>query len=482
MIEASNCQTFEYWMKTVVVDEAIEFATLLQRITECMKNTAVVEIKLEKGSNISFSHLIVQELFENIITFFELFISHNTQLITRINCDEILDLSILFLIFSSSITCASKETHFQYNPSFQFPPLDSLLFHSNNKRITPQLKSKLLFWKQRISAQEASTLGLIDCFIPSSTEFNYSLENVEMNHSHYNAALNTFKIECGKYLLQQRSNYSLIIPSANHDIFSNESCVLLDEQLWKEHGIAHLEFNRPQSCNAINMEFTQQVYQIAIFLSSQTHHLKCIILSGKDNHFCSGADVKWLQQIKTQQLTLLELQSLFYTYFSNVSCLKKLFSVPMIAVIHNRLIGGANALAFLCDYIFATENTSLQFGVIKRGFNPAFLLSHTLRQRIGDSLALKMYLEDSIISIQEAHRLGLVQSIKTDYETAKSDAKEFAKHLSTMNVEAMKSSISLLRYEYNEAQVQKESITFAENFYQTTGSHLSKFFTLTTRV
>lgn len=62
----------------------------------------------------------------------------------------------------------------------------------------------------------------------------------------------------------------------------------------KENGVKEVWLNRPELHNAFNAELIEEM--ISLFESLTDERL--IILSGRGNSFCAGADLNWMKSMK----------------------------------------------------------------------------------------------------------------------------------------------------------------------------------------
>ncbi|HEX4543922.1 MAG TPA: enoyl-CoA hydratase/isomerase family protein [Candidatus Acidoferrum sp.] len=122
--------------------------------------------------------------------------------------------------------------------------------------------------------------------------------------------------------------------------------------------------------------------------------------------FCAGADVADHTPKRVEKML-----SAFHVVFRRLAAADCL----TIAAVHGYCLGGGMELATFCDFVLATE--SAQFGQpeIKLGCFPPVAMV-TLPRLIGMPAALHLILTGHQISATEAHRLGLVTRVISDYE------------------------------------------------------------------
>ena len=69
-----------------------------------------------------------------------------------------------------------------------------------------------------------------------------------------------------------------------------------------------VSLNRPESLNAINAALHTEISQIFADIA-QDRETEVVVLTGKGRAFCAGGDIKWFQEMTTQQLDSLFLEA-----------------------------------------------------------------------------------------------------------------------------------------------------------------------------
>ena len=191
-------------------------------------------------------------------------------------------------------------------------------------------------------------------------------------------------------------------------------------------GIATLELNDPNRSNA-------ETPALVAALRFRLHEVsdlvlqgkvKCLVLQGAGPHFCSGAFVKPDGSIEFAN------DSDCFDLLNNISAtseiaimLRKL-PIPTLAAVQGKVIGGGLALCLAVDWRVCTNDTKFVLGNISQGMNPIFMLSRALPLTVGWGRAMQMYLEDKILSAEDALANGLVNfTVQSQVE-----AKQLAYH------------------------------------------------------
>ena len=103
-----------------------------------------------------------------------------------------------------------------------------------------------------------------------------------------------------------------------------------------ENNVAYVSFNRPEVKNAFNNILIKELNEIFTKLRDQKD-LRAIVLTGKGDAFCAGADLNWMKDVlkfsyEENLAESLLLSDLFYNIYSH--------DLPVIARVNGPAIGG----------------------------------------------------------------------------------------------------------------------------------------------
>lgn len=186
-------------------------------------------------------------------------------------------------------------------------------------------------------------------------------------------------------------------------------------KLTVDQRICSIVLSRPEKHNALDDAMVEEL--LSAFLTAQKDpEIRAVILSGDGESFCSGADLAYLQQIsrfdfQQNQEDSNRLMKLFLQIYT----LRK----PVIARVRGNALAGGCGLATVCDIVVASKETA-RFGYteVRIGFIPAIVMVFLVR-KIGESHAREITLRGSVLSAEEAMRIGLVNHVvpETELET-----------------------------------------------------------------
>jgi 3-hydroxyacyl-CoA dehydrogenase/enoyl-CoA hydratase/3-hydroxybutyryl-CoA epimerase len=138
-------------------------------------------------------------------------------------------------------------------------------------------------------------------------------------------------------------------------------------------------------------------------------HIKALFfVSKKKDIFVAGADIKELIAISSKEEAL-QLCKKGQDLFNKIESLE----IPTFAVVDGVCIGGGLELALACDYIIATKNKRVKFGLpeVKLGIVPGFGGPHRLKAKIGTERADELISTGRFLDAMEAKRLNIVDKI-----------------------------------------------------------------------
>lgn len=203
----------------------------------------------------------------------------------------------------------------------------------------------------------------------------------------------------------------------------------------KEPHIALIELNRPKELNALNRQLMQEVCE-ALQSLDKNEHVRVIIITGNEQAFAAGADIKQMADKTAIDMLLLDQ----FATWEQIRKTKK----PIIAAVSGFALGGGCEFAMTCDMIIASETARFGQPEIKIGTIPGAGGTQRLTKAIGKVKAMELILTGRFLSAEEAHFYGLVNKVvpKEMYlQEAFALAKEIAA-LSPVAVQLAKESIN----------------------------------------
>jgi enoyl-CoA hydratase len=197
---------------------------------------------------------------------------------------------------------------------------------------------------------------------------------------------------------------------------------ILVESEYQPH-IAIIRLNRPKELNALNLQLMLEL-KAALARLDEDDNVRCIIITGNQQAFAAGADIKQMES-KTA-IDLLKIDQ--FETWDQIRKTKK----PIIAAVSGFALGGGCELAMTCDMIVASETAKFGQPEIKIGIMPGAGGTQRLTRAVGKALAMEMVLTGKFISAEEAMKAGLVNRVVAE-ELYLDEAVKLAKEVTQMS-------------------------------------------------
>jgi enoyl-CoA hydratase len=204
----------------------------------------------------------------------------------------------------------------------------------------------------------------------------------------------------------------------------------------KEDSIGFVTINRPEVKNPLNLSVFRALDKVVDGVAADDE-VRAVVITGAGNAFVSGADINELLAFNTQDGWV---ASRFQqSVFNKLERLRK----PSIAAVNGFAMGGGLELALSCTFRVASTKARLGFPELGLGIIPAFGGTQRLVRTVGYAKASELILFRTILSGEEAYRIGLVnQTAEPDELPGK--AKEWAQNLASLSLVAVRLELELL--------------------------------------
>lgn len=237
--------------------------------------------------------------------------------------------------------------------------------------------------------------------------------------------------------------------------------IIVTEQY--QPGIALIQLNRPKELNALNPQLMQEVRD-ALQQLDKNEQVKAIIITGNDQAFAAGADIK---QMADKSAIDMQVMDQFSTW-DQIRKTKK----PIIAAVSGFALGGGCEFVMTCDMVIASETAKFGQPEIKLGTIPGAGGTQRLTKAIGKAKAMELILTGRFLSAQEAHFYGLVNKV-VPVEMYMHEAVELAKEIAQMSSIAVQLAKEAINRSF-ETQLDEGLMFERKNFYLTFASEDQK--------
>lgn len=167
--------------------------------------------------------------------------------------------------------------------------------------------------------------------------------------------------------------------------------------------IALLTVDRPEVRNALDTETVREIHG-ALDRVEGNDALRCLVVTGAgEKVFVAGADVKSLLARTARDVLAAANNRLFFRLEN--------LPLPTIAAINGYALGGGLELALACDIRVAADTAKLGLPETGLGIIPGAGGTHRLPRIVGLGIAKEMVLAGTILSAEDALRVGLVNRV-----------------------------------------------------------------------
>jgi enoyl-CoA hydratase/carnithine racemase len=210
----------------------------------------------------------------------------------------------------------------------------------------------------------------------------------------------------------------------------------------KENGIALITMNRPEKRNALSPGLFQGIFN-SVEDAAKDDEMKVIIITGKGEAFCSGADVKSMAAGELQRKPETPPEQPEPVRRAPFALQFRECPKPIIAALNGVAVGVGLDLALSCDIRIASDKARMTVGYVRRGMVPAAGSAWYLPRLLGMDRALKVIWTSEMIDAMEAEKLGLVTMV-VPHDELESAALELAEEIAkapTLAVQAAKRAV-----------------------------------------
>jgi len=182
-----------------------------------------------------------------------------------------------------------------------------------------------------------------------------------------------------------------------------------------EGGIAHVQLNRPDKMNAVDMAMIDDVVAVGQLLAGRAD-LRAVVLSGAGKAFSAGLDVASFGALAAGDAgkAILPRTHGAANRFQQFALVWQQLPVPVIAALHGSVFGAGLQLALGADIRVAHPHTRLAVMEVKWGLVPDMggmvLLPRLVR---ADVMAQLIYTAEPVL-VEQALAWGLVTEVVED--------------------------------------------------------------------
>jgi enoyl-CoA hydratase/carnithine racemase len=171
-----------------------------------------------------------------------------------------------------------------------------------------------------------------------------------------------------------------------------------------------LTLNRPHVRNAIDAE-TRNALREAIQHIQERADIRGLVLTGAGTAFCSGGDVKGMQDRKAAGADVAGYGWRRQHELHHMLHALHFLDRPTVAAVNGPAFGLGLDLALCCDFIFASERATFSAGFVHRGLVPDGGGMFFLPRRVGLARAKDLIFSGRTVPAAAALTLGLADRV-----------------------------------------------------------------------
>lgn len=172
----------------------------------------------------------------------------------------------------------------------------------------------------------------------------------------------------------------------------------------RQGAVAIVAFDRPGRKNAFTMAMRGELVAAFAALDADTS-VRCVVLTGSEGHFCSGADIGEMGETPPGEF-LQRMQTLH----AMTRAIAR-FRTPVIAAVDGVCIGAAWGFALACDIVLAGEGVRFAATFRRIGYAPDAGLAWQFSQILNPMRAKEIIYSGREVHGEEALSLGLALEV-----------------------------------------------------------------------
>ncbi len=173
-----------------------------------------------------------------------------------------------------------------------------------------------------------------------------------------------------------------------------------------DRGVAQVTLNRPERNNAYDGALIQSLLA-ALDELERSSGLRAVVISGRGKHFQAGADLKWIDAVRTASR-----EENIAASRATAQAVWRLnrAPAPTVALVQGACFGGGTGILAACDVVIAADDAVFSIAEVRWGLTAAIIIPQ-LNDAIGVRQVRRYALTGERFDAAEARRIGLVHEI-----------------------------------------------------------------------
>jgi enoyl-CoA hydratase/carnithine racemase len=172
--------------------------------------------------------------------------------------------------------------------------------------------------------------------------------------------------------------------------------------------IATIKLNRPDKLNAFGGPMREEILD-ALATLAVDDKIRVLVITGEGRGFSAGGDIDNLKQLRESKDV--EGFRRLLSHGQIIARTMRSLSQPVIAAVNGPCAGAGFSFALGCDIRIASDAATFGASFARIGLHPDWGGSWFLPQLVGSANACELIFTGSMISAQEAARIGLVNRV-----------------------------------------------------------------------
>src|SRR5213593_4765609 len=172
--------------------------------------------------------------------------------------------------------------------------------------------------------------------------------------------------------------------------------------------IATIKLNRPEKLNAFGGPMREEILD-ALQKIARDDDIRAVIVTGEGRAFSAGGDIQHLKQLRDNKD-----ESGFrniLSYGQKITRAMRSLGKPIIAAVNGPCAGAGLSFALGCDIRIASDKATFGASFALIGLHPDWGGSWFLPRLVGSAKACELVFTGTVVSAQEAERIGLVNRV-----------------------------------------------------------------------
>lgn len=170
-----------------------------------------------------------------------------------------------------------------------------------------------------------------------------------------------------------------------------------------------VRFDRPAARNALTDSMLTET-RIAMQAWELDHTITAVVLTGDDNAFCAGGDLK-ASAAKTLGPYDRYLARFTQSEWHNFMRFLARYPKPVIAAVEGHCLGGGLEIALRCDFMVGAQSASFGMTEARHALFPILGGAWSLAQCVGERMAKELLFTGRRVDGNQAYALGILNHV-----------------------------------------------------------------------